>query len=406
MRFDGALGVALLVLIAGASCTVAAVPAPADVGLTAGAPFYPSPRAGAAMVYDPVDHYVVLFGGSNGAADTWTFADDRWTELSEPVSPSARMGACSAWDGSAGYWLLYGGELGGPGGALTNDTWSFVHGNWTELHPTISPPPLVWASCAYDATDGTVVMFGGSNSTDTTSGSTWTFAEGQWTLQPVRESPRLIPDRFGAALFYSDSARFVDLYGGQGNTTPLTDSWEWISQQWQEVNSGTPPTGSVLASVAYDNATSIGLLFGGATSFNGSTTDSTWTFGLNNRWTLAPAGPGPSVRFAGAFAFDGTSQSFVLFGGWSSTAAGSPALNDTWTYAGTTWTNLTGTADHPPPPPSNGTSGLSEPLLEYILAGGVVIAAVAAIAAYRSRRRPPKTPAPPVASRPESAKEK
>src|SRR5208283_2427116 len=49
------------------------------------------------MDYDPVDHYVVLFGGfGNGSAapysDTWTYANGRWTEL-DVSGPPARYAA-------------------------------------------------------------------------------------------------------------------------------------------------------------------------------------------------------------------------------------------------------------------------------------------------------------------------
>ena len=87
------------------SCPGAAVPAaphplsgnatpPAawdDLSQYAGAA--PSPRWIAAMTYDPLDHYVLLFGGygsSGPDGDTWSFVNNSWTQLSPGTTPPAR----------------------------------------------------------------------------------------------------------------------------------------------------------------------------------------------------------------------------------------------------------------------------------------------------------------------------
>ena len=192
--------------------------------------------------------------------------------------------------------------------------------------------------------------------------------------------------------------RYVDLYGGQGATAALTDSWEWTSTGWQAVNSGEPPEGRVLASVAYDTTTDVGVMFGGATAFNGSATSSMSTLGRSGRWSPAqPIGP-PSPRLAAPFAYDASDGYFVLFGGWTSTSPSGPVLNDTWTYTGTNWTNITNSSDRPlpapvpTPVPATSLSGIE---LGYIGAAIVVAALAIGLVAYwvraRRRSRPPMT---------------
>ncbi len=395
-RTRRAVTASVLVLLA---LTLAATPLRTSAASTAvgGIPYYPAPRSGAAMVYDPVDHYVLMFGGSNGANDTWTFAHGRWNELNESIAPPPRIGACVAWDAASGHAILFGGEAGGAGGPLLNDTWEFVHGNWTELHPAVSPPPLVWSSCAYDAEAGSLVLFGGSSAQNATTASTWTFAGGTWTLAPVHETPRLIPPRFGAAMLYWDLGDYVDMYGGQGNASSLNDSWQWISGQWQEINSGDPPSGRVLASVAYDDSAEYGVLFGGATNFSGSASSSTWILGANGRWAPARTPPGPSARVAGAFAYDAADGYFVLFGGSPSSTQLSLGLNDTWSYSGSNWTNLTSSADRPlPPAPTHSTSSVSP--IEVAALGIAIAAVVVAVCVILYRRRHPGHPTPSNAS--------
>ncbi|TMF06213.1 MAG: hypothetical protein E6I42_02875 [Chloroflexi bacterium] len=38
----------------------------------------PSPRTGAAATFDPVRHVVLLFGGSTGSDETWTWNGQGW----------------------------------------------------------------------------------------------------------------------------------------------------------------------------------------------------------------------------------------------------------------------------------------------------------------------------------------
>ncbi|HTT25638.1 MAG TPA: kelch repeat-containing protein, partial [Thermoplasmata archaeon] len=81
----------------------------------------PSGRSAFMMAYDPVDHEVVLFGGTpRFLGDTWTFANGNWTQLTPATSPPARYGGTMSFDAKDGYVLLFGGL--GARGAL-NDTW-------------------------------------------------------------------------------------------------------------------------------------------------------------------------------------------------------------------------------------------------------------------------------------------
>jgi hypothetical protein len=45
----------------------------------------------------------------------------------------------------------------------SNQTWEFQAGNWTQLTPATSPSARGLASMAYDAHDGVVILFGGTD---------------------------------------------------------------------------------------------------------------------------------------------------------------------------------------------------------------------------------------------------
>lgn len=72
----------------------------------------PPPRANSALVYDPLNKKVVLFGGdqlNQLVADTWTFDGKKWEQLKPAVSPSPRAGHALLWLPKAQKILLLGG---------------------------------------------------------------------------------------------------------------------------------------------------------------------------------------------------------------------------------------------------------------------------------------------------------
>ena len=74
-----------------------------------------SPRSGHGMIYDPVNHKVILFGGRSSGIqlldDTWEYdyATNTWTELQPEVSPPSRAEPAMAYDSSNQKVVLFGG---------------------------------------------------------------------------------------------------------------------------------------------------------------------------------------------------------------------------------------------------------------------------------------------------------
>jgi hypothetical protein len=100
------------------------------------------------------------------------------------------------------------------------------------------------------------------------------------------------------------------------------------------------------AAMAWDQKDGYLLMFGGA-SYGPSGNviyDDTWAWSGREWRQLKPAASPPG-RTLGAMAFDPGSQRVLLFGGGS--ANSDPSRNDTWTWDGTTWTELR-PADAPP----------------------------------------------------------
>ncbi|HXQ95138.1 MAG TPA: PKD domain-containing protein [Thermoplasmata archaeon] len=301
--------------------TVTGTPAWANITDTAGTP--PSARSyGRSFAYDPHDGYLLLFGGYTGGgylADTWTFHNGTWKQLTPSVHPSARDHGTLAWDPLDGYMLLFGGS--GNGGAYS-DTWTFLNGTWTQLSPT-SHPSARWASSmTWDAGDNQMLLFGGCAGAAV--GDTWTYISGNWTQLSPTNHPSV---RENTALRYDAALNATILFGGDdyGSTT-YSDTWEFQAGAWTKFNGTLHPSGRTEASIAYDAAISAMVLFGGSGAA-GNLGD-TWLFEASG-WVPVFPFTAPPARYFGEMAYDPSDGTVILYGG-----VGSTDFTDTWAFAG------------------------------------------------------------------------
>ncbi|MCI4329023.1 MAG: hypothetical protein L3J86_05510, partial [Thermoplasmata archaeon] len=252
----------------------------------------PPARAAAAMAYDPVTNQVVLFGGhgaSGPLADTWTFSNGNWTNITPTTaaSPPKRYDASFAWDVADQMAVLFGGRnyLG-----VLNDTWAYANGTWVNRTASAAgangtPSQRYSASFGFDYSDDAVVLFGGDGTIAATGGllgDTWWFRSGHWVLPTTASAPAA---RTGSAIAFDASEASLVLFGGQpSGAAPLNDAWTYANGNWSGpiATSGPAPnprTGAAL--VAYSGptpATSFVLLFGGSPT-NASLSNDTWIFG-------------------------------------------------------------------------------------------------------------------------------
>ncbi len=120
----------------------------------------------------------------------------------------------------------------------------------------------------------------------------------------------------------------------------------------------TPPSGDPLppgrrdgAAITFDSERGRAVLFGGSDDATSQPLGDTWEWDSEtNTWTqLSPAGIMPRARRGHAIAYDGARKRVVLYGGY----AGPDAMEDTWTWDGTSWQRV-GTAAAPHPSPRTG----------------------------------------------------
>jgi hypothetical protein len=333
--------------------------------------FAPTAREGSAMADGTNSSSPILFGGisrsGTSLGDTWSINGTVWSRPPVPL-PVARVNEMMAYDQADGYVLLFGGT---QNGALFGDTWKFSAGVWTELHPTVSPSARDEGAMTYDAADGYVLLFGGHNYSDWLQ-DTWSFVGGQWSqIQIPYGNP--VPDGRGyASIAYDAEDGYVVLFGGYNSTIAgdrLGDTWTYVGGVWSEISSGGGPAPRFDAEMTYDSEDGYVLLFSGFDRVIGARWvgfPDTWSFaaGTWTNVTSALTADAPEKGLAGLV--DDTYEGYPVLWGGSVNSSAYSGLS-TWVYTGSSWVKLT-TNDNPP---QNSGFGMAfDPILSEIVLFG------------------------------------
>jgi hypothetical protein len=214
--------------------------------------------------------------------------------------------------------------FGGFSGAALNDLWSWDGTGWTPGTPGTARQAH---GAAWDDARGQLVVangFGTSNTTATWNGTVWADGGAGFAAQrymfPMANDP--VRQR---VLAYGGAAQGLGAFAG-------LSAWDGIA--WSTVNEGggTKPSLLAGASLAFDTARGVLVLFGGMDDVPGTPKNETWIWnGMS--WTLATPGRAPPPRSNGCMAYDTVRQRMVLVGGF-----GAGTQLDTWEWNGTTWT--------------------------------------------------------------------
>jgi cysteine-rich repeat protein len=237
--------------------------------------------------------------------------------------------------------LVYGGLM-TASLAPSRDTWTW-EGTWRPLSTFLKPPARTSAGFAWDAARGQAILFGGDPQVDDTM---WELAGTTWTnvAVPAATELRLFP-----AMTFDGARNAVIAFGGQDQSMGVGDEYgdtiAWDGTSWAAVTGPQPPK-LYAAGLAYDKHRDVAVLFGGYGGVPGAASNAVWELD-GTGWHAASTSP--SARLYLAMAYDDASQRVIVFGGATLPRgfSSSLALDETWAWDGTTWTNLT-TATKPP----------------------------------------------------------
>jgi hypothetical protein len=249
-------------------------------------------------------------------AKATTAGGPTWTELDPAASPPARDNASMAYDPATSTMLLFGGFS--DSGDYLDDTWSWNGTTWIQLSPAASPLGRTGAPMAYDAATGTVLLFGG----------------------------------FGMV----SGDAYSGEYGG------FSDTWSWNGTTWTELSPASNPGSDSLESdsMAYDPATQTVVLFDGGDCNSCGGPGQTWSWN-GTTWTRLAPRASPPASGGWSMAYDMATATVLLYGGMSYGYPMVTALDETWSWNGTTWTRLS------PGPPPGGASMAYDPAMEAML---------------------------------------
>ncbi|MCC7379139.1 MAG: hypothetical protein IT255_07260, partial [Chitinophagaceae bacterium] len=148
-----------------------------------------------AMCYDGYNKEIVLFGGtgvenSTGSPGTWTFkpSTKTWSKLNLPLQPEPVAFSAMVYDPDNKVIVLFGGDRLDK---LKNDTWIYncITKTWTKKNPAIRPSPRQGHAMLFFPKSRKIVLAGGNNYSGNIP-ELWTYNVGLNTWQLIkRDNP-------------------------------------------------------------------------------------------------------------------------------------------------------------------------------------------------------------------------
>lgn len=188
---------------------------------------------------------------------------------------------------------------------MDGDTWTWDGTNWTELHPSTVPAPRTESVMAYDAVSHMLLMFGGI-ATDTTN-ETWLFNGHAWTRVHFATGVPQPAARDATVMAADDANHTLVLFGGEEANGRFTvaaanDTWTWNGSQWMRVHpQNVPPARGVeeeSGMMTYDAKLGVVVLYGGPIVNPQESLGDTWTWN-GTTWTeVSNNGPAPKATCA------------------------------------------------------------------------------------------------------------
>ncbi|GFZ89161.1 hypothetical protein GCM10008018_39180 [Paenibacillus marchantiophytorum] len=211
--------------------------------------------------------------------------------------------------------------------------------------------PLIGGGLSTAQANGTVTeqTYGSGAGRFTVQSNTYAPASKLTDYTWSRVTLNLSPDaRQAASMIYDEQAGNVVMFGGQGNSGLLDDTWIWdgSEKKWQEMLNRSPkPLKRKGAVMAFDAVSQKVLLFGG--EGQSGVLGDTWLWdGIDAKWEqVTGLAASPSARGGAQLAFDG--EHLVLFGGYTGSGNSKTPLGDTWIWDGAAWAEAQPTVSPP-----------------------------------------------------------
>lgn len=308
------------------------------------------------LTYDPVRNQTVMVGfDKNNAVVMYAYdpVATKWNQLTPALLPACATEVAMTWQGSNNTILLTGGVC--SGSASTEDTYEWDGTNWTKITLTTFAGRYFGEAMTYDPDHQVVVMFGGLSAANVLLAATYTYANTIWLSVGDLDFP--VPRSLFA--FVSDPVRnMIYMYGGLNDVTGFFDFWRYQNGQFRPDLSGTQPSDCSLPIATFDtDRQKMVMVCAGS---------ATWEFD-GTAWTqFDTSKTAPPGHEWSSLVYDQSLKKIVFFGGYNT--ANNSYLNETWTYDGTAWTQVT---KNPPTSRSHASMWYDPILKKTVIYGGI-----------------------------------
>jgi len=257
----------------------------------------------------------------------------QWQFPGERLYIDRRWSMAMAYDPHRRVVVMFGGR--DPVGNPLNDTWEYDGTTWTRVTTAHTPPARYLHGMVYDTRRQVMVLFGGERA-DTRFDDTWEYDGTDWRRVYTSHSPSA---RQGFAMTYDACRQRVVLFGGNSQSGLQGDTWEYDGTDWVRIETTTSPPVRTLTSMVHDPTRCRIILFGGLPAGPLIALNDTWEYD-GTTWTQVNTPASPIGRWAHAMAYDAARHRVVLFGGYGPVYPQGSQLGDTWEYDGNTWVQV------------------------------------------------------------------
>lgn len=259
----------------------------------------------------------------------------RWEQFS-PANPPSGGGTTRyvhgmAFDKTNGEMIIFGGSP-----STDDNTYSLTPATFTTKSPATRPGPRQDIAFCFDEANANILMFGGDKisfpSYDQTD-ETWTWDGSTWTHETPAHSP---PARRAATI--ASTPTYTLLFGGVSSALAdyFDDTWKWESGDWTQLSPSTVPHKRMYHAMGYDAVSDTVIMYGG--SNGGSLTlKETWEWDGSDWTQLSPATAPEMYSNAGLTWHPGL-EMLVMAHGFRVGPGGDPNTDQVWAWTRSDWT--------------------------------------------------------------------
>jgi hypothetical protein len=224
----------------------------------------PPARAGHMMAFDEKRGVVVMFGGEDktGAyalSDTWEWDGTDWKQIFPDYYPQPRRGGQLFYNPHSETIILSGGfYFAQPDKTFThtNDTWEWDGRDWRYVTSAYENLIITNPNTVYDTKQDRIILF------DYNQIMNW--ADEQWREIVVGQKP---PPRLGTSLAVDPESGNMLIFGGVDDGIQFNDTWLLNGNVWKELHPDLTPGPRDAHVMFYDPVRKSFILYGGVSTY-------------------------------------------------------------------------------------------------------------------------------------------